>query len=153
MLQIEQAIYGMRNWSLLGILIYRQAAADPQNVWLPLFHINGIVCITGLFGRRTAAQAGGVSTMQFRHSIIPSILDDGSRAITGDVVDTLYTCDGDPTDPIISGVTIIPGAFFPFMLTHGGNIEVTMTAAAGTGSTEYWMNYLPITPGANITPL
>lgn len=137
----------MDDWSVLGKTIHKAAVTDPQNVWLPLFAINGLVIISGILGRRTVVQAGGASTMQFRHSIVPSILDDGTRVITADPAHTLYTCDGDPTDPILSGIGIIPGAIAPFFFTEGGNIEVTMTAAAGTGAMEYWLTYIPVSYG------
>jgi len=133
--------------SALGKMVHRTTAADPQNVWLPLFTITGMVIFTGLMARRTVIQAGGASTMQFRHSAVPTILDDGTLAITGDVADTVYSCDFDPTDPIISAVGTVPGAIAPFGLTVDGDIEVTMTAVAGTGSMEYWVAYIPVNGG------
>lgn len=134
--------------SVLGKTIHRSSVADPQNIWLPLFTITGVVVITSLVAHRTVIQAGGASTMQFRHSALPSILDDGTLAITGDAVDTFYTCDFDPTGPIINGVGIVPGAVSPFAMTGAGDIEVTMTAAAGTGSMEFWISYLNISSGS-----
>jgi hypothetical protein len=147
-----RAMFNLDDWSVLGKTVHRLPVADPQNVWLPLFICTGIVIITGLFAHRTVAQAGGASTMQFRHSTVPSILDDGTLIITADPPNTLYTCQGTPVDPIIHGIAIVPGAIFPFSVTSGGNIEVTMTAAAGTGTTEYWLTYMPVLTG-NVRPI
>jgi hypothetical protein len=141
----------------LGYRIGRAAAADPQNVWQNLFTIaGGVIAITGLVGVRTVIQAGGASTMQFRHSVGPTVLDAGTAAITGDAIGTIYVLTGDTTDPIqvgAAGVAVMGGKIVATSTTYGcvplfivgaGTIDVTMTAAAGTGSTRYILTYIPL---------
>ena len=148
--------------TMFGIQIDRPAAADPQNVWLPLFTIaGGIVRVFGLIGVRTVIQAAGASTMQFRHSVGTTVLDNGTLAITGDTVGTIYYCTGDLGDVIIRG---LGGIYVPTgkqvataavyagegWIMSAGTLDVRMTAAAGTGSTRYVVWYLPIDIGATI---
>jgi hypothetical protein len=144
-----ERIYQSASW---GIKVSRAAAADPQAAFLPIYQIsNGFVAITGLFGIRTVAQAGGASTMQFEHSVGPTVLDSGTLSIAGNGIDTIYTLDGDAADPIVSGISGAPilgatanGQFRFLFLAGPGTINVTMTAAAGTGSTGYVLFYIPI---------
>jgi len=141
----------------IGYRVNRAAAADPQNVWESLFTIaGGLIAITGLYGVRTVIQAGGASTMQFRHSVGPTVLDAGTLAITADAVDTIYLLTGDTTDPIVSGAAgaaVMGGKLVATSATYGatplfivgaGTIDVTMTAVAGTGSTRYVLTYIPL---------
>lgn len=141
----------------IGFRVNRAAAADPQNVWESLFTIaGGLIAITGLYGVRTVIQAGGASTMQFRHSVGPTVLDAGTAAITADAVDTIYALTGDTTDPIqvgAAGAAVMGGKLVATSATYGatplfivgaGTIDVTMTAVAGTGSTRYVLTYIPL---------
>jgi hypothetical protein len=152
--------------STLGIQVDRAAAADPQNVWQTIFTVaGGLVLVKALIGQRTVIQAGGASTMQFQHSVRPTVLDAGTAAVTGDAVNTIYYLTGDPTDPIqvgAAGAPILCGKIvatsvrhcseFGLFIAFTGNIQVTMTAAAGTGSTGYTIFYIPLTAGATIVP-
>lgn len=149
----------------LGFVCQRTAAADPQNVWQNIFTIaGGRIILTGLFGARTVIQAGGASTMQFRwdDGVTPTVLDAGTAAVTGDDVGAQYVLTGDTTDPIQVGDLAIPvmlgrvvatsttyGALGLFIVT-AGTIDVTMTAAAGTGSTGYTLCYLPLDTGVTV---
>ncbi len=149
----------------LGITVIRPAAADPQNVWQTIFTVaGGVVAVKALIGVRTVIQAGGASTMQFQHTVGPAVWDSGAGAITGDDVGATYTITGDPTDPIqladlfgtvflgrivATSVRYGPGPL-GLLLCGTGNIQVTMTAAAGTGSTGYTIVYTPVTVGATI---
>jgi hypothetical protein len=150
----------------LGYIVPRAAAADPQAAWLSLFTIaGGLVGVTALIGVRTIIQAGGASTMQFRHSVPPTVLDAGTLAITGTDVGTFYTLTGDVTDPIGQGVVGAPvtaGKVVATSITYGspilfiagpGNIQVTMTAAAGTGSTRYLIGYIPLDAAATVVAI
>jgi hypothetical protein len=143
----------------LGVRIDRLPAADPQAAWQTIFTITGLVQITGLIGVRTVIQAGGASNMQFRHSVGPTV---GclAAAITGDTVNTIYTITGNPNDALIIGLggTPIQGGGMGSQavasvqmfgsLAFTGNIQVTMTAAAGTGSTRYVLTYIPLDDAA-----
>ena len=140
----------------LGINVSRVADVDPQAVFLPIFQIVGVVAVTSLTGIRTIVQAGGASTMQFEHSVGPTVLDAGTLSIAADDVDTMYSLTGDPTDAItkgLNGVPLFAGKTIALSLTYGspylflagpGTIDVTMTAAAGSGSTAYVLTYIPI---------
>ncbi len=147
----------------LGFRVTRAAAADPQNVWQNLFTIaGGLIAITGLIGLRTVIQAGGASTMQFRHSVGPTVLDAGTLAVTGQAVNTIYVLTGDTTDPITSGaagIATMASKVVATSTTYGapvlfivgaGTIDVTMTAAAGTGSTGYTLTYIPLDDAATV---
>lgn len=156
---------GAATWTLsgMGLRTSRAAAADPQNVWQSIFTIaGGLIAVTGLIGVRTVIQAGGASTMQFRHSVGPTVLDTGAAAVTGDAVDTIYMWTGDPADAILLGAAGVPVMFgrttgaavrygsLPLMAMGAGNIQVTMTAAAGTGSTRYILLWTPIDAAATV---
>ncbi len=147
----------------LGTNVYRAAAADPQNVQQTLFTVaGGLVLVTGFYGVRTVIQAGGASTIQFRFSVGPTVLDSGATVITADAVGTIYSITGNVNDPALQGIAGLP--IFGSMMgsqTVGsvqqkgivlpaGNIQVIMTAAAGTGSTRYVLSYIPIDIAANV---
>jgi hypothetical protein len=146
-----------RGAGALGWRVDRDAAADPQNVWQNLFTIaGGIIAVTSLIGVRTIIQANGASTMQFRHSVGPTVLDNGTAVITADAVNTLYIHNGDGGDSIQVGVAGVGVSMaknvaisaqygsFPLAVLMAGTIAVTMTAGAGTGSTRYILTYIPL---------
>ena len=139
-----------------GIRIPRAAAADPQNVWLPIFTIaGGPVLVTGLYGIRTVIQAAGASNMQFRSSVGPTVLC-AVGVITGQAIGTFYSITGNFADALqmgAAGVPILAGIAGGLLATGNqgmgimmpvGTIDVTMTAAAGTGSTRYIVSYIPL---------
>ena len=147
---------------VLGTNVLRAAAADPQNVQQTIFTIaGGTVLVTGLYGIRTVIQAGGASNMQFRHSVGATVLN-VLTAITGDAIGTMYTISGNPNDNLVIGAAGAPiqGGMFgsqavvsqqqPGLIMTTGNIQVLMTAAAGTGSTRYILTYIPLDVGANV---
>ena len=144
----------------LGIPIHRPAVADPQNVWTTRFTITGgLILLTMLGGVRTVIQAGGAGNLQFRHSVGPTNLC-AAAAITGNAVGTIYAITGDTTDPVqigAAGVAVMLGRVVATSTTYGGvpgillgagNIQLTCTAAAGTGSTRWFLRYFPIDYGA-----
>jgi hypothetical protein len=149
----------------LGNRVIRPAAADPQNAWLTIFVVRGgLVMITSLIGVRTVVQAGGASTMQFRHSVGPTVLDAGTLAVTAQAAGAIYFLTGDVADAIVAGVAGAPvmsgklvatatayaGGFGIGVIAGAGNIQVTMTAGAGTGSTRYVLHYIAIDEGATV---
>ena len=158
-----KAMYANQGRSgVLGTNVVRAAAADPQNVQQTIFTIaGGVVLVTGLVGVRTVIQAGGASNIQFRHSVGATVLN-VLTAITGDTVGTIYTITGNVNDNALIGVGGIPvqGGMFgsqagvsqqqPGLYFFTGNIQVLMTAAAGTGSTSYILTYVPISTGATV---
>jgi hypothetical protein len=147
----------------MGLRVSRAAAADPQNVWQNLFTIaGGPILVTALIGIRTIIQAGGASTMQFQHSVGPTVLDNGTAAVTGDAVGSLYFLTGAVADPIRVGAAGIPveaskivatAAMYgslPLFVLSAGTIQVTMTAAAGTGSTRYVLCWIPVDSASTV---
>ncbi|MCK9602732.1 MAG: hypothetical protein M0R06_27030, partial [Sphaerochaeta sp.] len=82
-------------------------------------------------------------------------------AITGDTVNTLYYVTGDAGDAVIAAVGGVPLPTGKVVATaaqyngiglilSAGNIQVTMTAAAGTGSTRYVLSYIPLDPASAV---
>lgn len=148
----------------LGVTVIRAAAADPQNVWQTIFTVaGGVVTVKAIIGERTIIQAGGASTMQFQHTVGPTVLDAGTGVVTGNGAGAIYWLTGDVTDPIqvadlfapvmtgkIVATSVTHAPYLGLFLCGTGNIQVIMTAAAGTGSTRYTIIYVPITVGATI---
>lgn len=176
---IEQALYALltgsgaittgwgntSRWTLsgLGLRVNRAAAADPQNVWLNIFTIaGGAILATSLTGIRTVDQGGGASNMQFRHDTPATVLCAATAIGIPDLVGTLYTITGNFADAITKGATgapILAGIAGGLLATGNqgwgilmmaGNIQVTMTAAAGTGSTRYVLTYIPLDDAATV---
>jgi hypothetical protein len=158
---IEQRTYQQGG---LGIRVNRVAAADPQAAWQTIFTVTGgLVLVTGLVGVRTVIQAGGASNMQFRHSVGTTVLC-VAAAITGNAVSTIYTVTGNPLDALVIGAAGVPiqggmmgsqaGASIQQfgIIVMAGNIQVTMTAAAGTGSTKYILTYIPLEDASSVAP-
>ena len=139
----------------LGTRVVRAAAADPQNVWLNIFTVaGGWVLLTGLIGVRTVIQAGGASNMQFRSSVGNTVMC-VAAAITGNAVGTIYSITGNPAGALIigaAGILIMDtlSAGGAGLLIPTGTIQITMTAAAGTGSTRYVLHYIPVDARANV---
>jgi hypothetical protein len=139
-----------------GFRINRPAVPDVAGVFTPVFTIaGGFAVVTTLFGIRTVAQGGGAGTISFQHNGIPTVLDSGVTAITGDAPDTIY---GSPLDPTgVAGVAVIayvgiPIAIFvlPAQLFFGpGTIEVLQSVT--TGSTAYYMTYWPVDENVTVT--
>lgn len=158
----SKLLYLSQAGGALGTPVYRAAAVDPQNVWLPIFTIaGGLVRIMSIIGVRTLIQAGGASNMQFRHSVGPTAWC-AATAITGNAIGTIYTVTGIFADALTigaAGVSIQAGLSGSIggganslrgLLVGAGTIDVTMTAAAGTGSTRYIVRYIPEDAGATI---
>lgn len=160
--RFAELLYLSRAGGRLGTPVDRAAAADPQNVWENIFTVaGGLVLITSLIGVRTVIQAGGASNMQFRHSIGPTNIC-AVAAITGDAVGTFYTITGIFADALQIAAAGIPlpgglagsvgggGNSISGVIMAAGTIQVTMTAAAGTGSTRYICHYIPLDSGATV---
>lgn len=161
--------------------VHRPVESDPKNKWQPIFLIlGGAVLVKAIRGIRKEKQVGGVSRMQLRHSVGPTLLSE-ALPITGDPADTLYLWfdkrrrklrlgglvkihseHGSIALNTNSGLIIIPPLISTdeasVMLIHGsmgvvmgkGLIEMTMTSLVGSGSTQFSIFYLPLSPGATI---
>jgi len=158
---------GARSAGPYGLRVDRAAAADDQNVTTAIFTIaGGEILITGLWGVRTVIQAAGASNMSWAHSVGPTALC-AATAVTGDTVGTLYSLQGDPADAILISAGTGVADTFPavqvgklvvtspqyngaLFMVGAGNITVLHTAAAGTGSTRYFMTYVPLADGVTV---
>lgn len=141
-----------------GVIVRRPATVDPKNTFTNIFTVSGLVIVNLLIGVRTIVQAGGASTMQFRHSVGSTVLDYGGLSIAADAVGTVYVLQGDLATNIniVSGAAgaaapLANGSLGCSLIINGGTIQVNMTAAAGTGSTSYILSYTQLSEGAVVT--
>jgi len=160
---------GTRGAGLLGLRVDRAAAADIV-VATNIFTIaGGHILLTGLWGAVTIIRSGGAgATMSVAWSVGPTALHTPAAAVTGNAtVGTVFTCTGDAADPLIIGVgtgvanTAPPiqgglagsGAFGvqQFGVTLGaGSITVAHSAIGATGTTRYWLTYIPLNDGVTV---
>lgn len=146
---------------LLGIRVPRAAAADDVNTWTTIYTVTGTILLTLLLGVRTVNQGGAVAdTMQFRHSVGPTVLDVGTLSILGDLVGNMYNLCGSFADPIgscgagaaalpimggVAGGIVATGTGTSAIIMGAGNIQVIHTNVAHTGSSRYVLFYIPVT--------
>jgi len=147
----------------LGSRVARAAGVCPQNVWQDIFTVNtGNVLMTMLVGERTIIQAGGASNldMQIDPTAGAAIALCAVTVVTADAVGTFYTFTGNPADACYAGLAVPGGMAGGALATgqnmHGwivppGTIEWRESAAAGTGSIQWYMFYVPIDTGATVT--
>lgn len=147
---------------LLGTKVARAAAVCPQTAWQDIFTVtNGNVLMTMLIGERTVIQAGGVSNLDIQADPTAGAAVSlcAVTVITADPVGTLYSFTGNPADPCWSGLAV-PGGFAGGSLGTGNNslgwiippgtVEWRESAAAGTGSVQWYMCYVPIDINASV---
>lgn len=131
----------------LGYRITRPALADPH-AFTTIFTITGAIQITALIGYRTIVQAGGASTMGFQHSVGPTALDNAAAVTTANPINTIYICPFAAATPVavaVGGAPIIGAAN---IFAGPGNIQVIQ--AAGTGSCQYTLCWIPLTSNATV---
>lgn len=162
--EIQQlAISGLVGY---GLRVERAAQAVPTAVWEPIFTIDGgRIILVDIIGYRTVIQAGGADTMQLRHSVGPTVLDDGNLVTTGQAMGTIYQISADATIPIVAGVVPLIHGIGPTLaagagtvgnagwLMPEGDIEYTCTAATGTGSIQWTIFYIPVNAAAMVVPV
>ncbi len=148
----------------LGIPVQRVSAADLTG-WTTIFTITGgPVLVTMLLGNRTVIQGGGASNISFRHSIGNTVIGAAAATSATDAVNTLYTVTGNFADVVTQGLAGVPilGGIAGGLLATGnqgkgiimavGNIQVNFSAAAPTGSCEYFLSYIPVSPLGVVNP-
>lgn len=146
----------------LGIRVNRSAAADANGATDIFTIAGGMILLTSLFGVRTVIQGGGASNINFNFDVGPTDLCIATATTATDAVGTTYSLAGDLTDALIIGAgtgvanTVVPTepaklvatslqyGSIPLFLLGVGNITVTFSAAAPTGSTRYVMTYIPL---------
>lgn len=152
----------------MGIKVSRAAAADANGATNIFTIAGGIIGITGLIGVRTVVQGGGASNISFSHSTGPTDLCIATATSATDPVGTVYAVAGDVGDSCIIGAgtgvantvtPLEPGRLVATSLQYGGtilfivgvgNITVTFSAAAPTGSTRYVLTYIPYDDGVTV---
>lgn len=134
----------------------RAAAACPQNVWQDIFTVtNGNILMTFLLGERTVIQGGGASNLdiQIDPTAGAAISFCAVTVVTTDAVGTLYTFTGNPADACYAALAVPSGMAGGLVATGGnmrgwiippGTIEWRESAAAGTGSVQWYICYVPI---------
>jgi hypothetical protein len=131
-------------------------------VWQDIFTIaTGNVLMTMLIGERTVIQAAGASNLdiQIDPTVGAAVSFCAVTVITADAVGTIYTFTGNPADACFAGLAVPGGMAGGALATgqnmHGwvippGTVEWRESAAAGTGSVQWYMFYVPIDTNANV---
>ena len=161
---------GTSTWTFsnLGLRTSRAAAADATGA-VNIFTIaGGPILLTGLYGIRTVIQGGGASNISFQHSTGPTALSIATATSATDPVGTVYALAGDGGDALVIGaggavantfLPLDPGRLVATSLQYGGapmfvlgvgNITVTLSAAAPTGSTRYVMFWIPMDAASTV---
>lgn len=145
-----------------GIRVNRVAVADVAG-WVTKFTITGgLVLVTGLVGMVTVLRAGALATTQFRHSIIPTVLNVATATVALPL-GAIFTITGNPLDNLVIGAVLgtpiqggmmgsaNPGAPIQQfgMIMPVGLIQVNVTVVTA-GSTRYICTYIPLDDGAAI---
>ncbi len=159
---IIKALYRSQGGGALGTFVERATNACPQNVWENIFTVTGgNVLMTMLIGERTIIQAAGASNLdiQIDPTAGAAVSFSAVTVITGDAVGTIYTFTGNPADACYVGLAV-PGGMAGGALATGGSmhgwvippgtVEWRESAAAGTGSVQWYMFYVPIDRVASV---
>ena len=143
----------------LGVRVWREAAALPQNATDDLFIVTGgKILLTSIIGRVTiAVVCAGVANTNLvhtpttglaAHTDLCAVLDLSAGANGG--VDALLTIDGTFANALISDVRL--GVDAPSMalllILQPGVIAVQQTHAAATGSIRWALEYVALDTGA-----
>lgn len=154
---------GTSRWTMsgLGLRINTVAAADVPGAWTPMFTVaGGMIAVTGFVGVRTVAQGGGASTIQFRHSVGPTVVDNGLAAITNDPINTIYSITGDPGDPVQVGFgtwaswsakqVLTSASYGATVFGYCGPGTLDYFMVASTGSCRWILTYVPLDDAATV---
>ena len=152
----------------MGLRISRPAAADLTGATAIFTIAGGPILLTGLIGIRTVIQGGGASNISFQHSTGPTALSLAVATSATDPVGTVYCLAGDIGDVVVmsAGTAVAntfpaldPGRLVATSLQYGGaplrmlgigNITVTLTAGAPTGSTRYVLFWIPVDTASTV---
>ncbi len=158
---ISSGLYGGTSTLLPTLRTTRAAVADAAGAWTTRFTIaGGVIGITGLIAIRTVAQGGAAATMQWRHSVGPTVMDNGTAVITGNGIGAIATLTGDVGDAIqiadlyapvsASKVVATSATYGQGVLFYAGigNIQVMMTATAGTS--RFILTWVPVDAAATV---
>jgi len=126
------------------------SAALPQTTTSDIFTVSGVVQVTNIIGFTTTAIQAQANNMKLGFDVgggsqnISADLD-----INGDAQFTMYNLTGTVTDPANEVATGIHNAMeAPFVFFSG---DITMTcSASSTGAIDWYVTYIPLSPGAEI---
>ena len=154
-----KALYTFGN---LGMPVYHASILDGASaLTMPLFTVVGTVLVRLLVGIRTVIQSGGAVTLQFTHSVGPTVLCTAS-AVTGNDVGAIYTVTGNPADamrvadlgaPILGGIAgglLATGIQGQGLLMGAGTIRAVFSASLGVGACQYILTYVPVSANGSI---
>ncbi len=165
---ISSGLFGGTSTVKQELRTVRAAAADLTGANAIFTIAGGPILLAALYGIRTVIQGGGASNINFNHSVGPADLCIATATSATDPVGTVYSLAGDATDALIIGAgTAVANTFAPFdpgrlvatSLQYGGapmfmlpvgNITVTFSAAAPTGSTRFVMFWVPVDTASTV---
>ena len=158
-----KSITASQSGGTLGTRVFLPATVCPTGaVWTTLFTVSGgLVLMTMLVGERTIIQAAGASNLSIRVNPTAGavVAFCAATVVTADAVGTIYTFTGNPADACYAGLAVQAGMsgglLATGMNTHGwivppGTVQWNEDAAAGTGSVQWTMRYVPIDPEAYV---
>jgi len=146
----------------LGTYVFEPAAVAPANAWRTIFTVTGgNVLMTMLIGETTIAEGTGASNLDMQ--IDPTAAGAvaalcAATVINNDIVGTLYTFTGVPTDGCYAALSV-PGGMVGGLAAQGfhgwvvppGAVQWRESAAVPDHAVQWYMFYVPIDRGANVT--
>ena len=140
---------------LLGQKVERALAALPQTAALAIFTITGgRIMLTSLIGEVTTL-VGAVANVT-RYTIIPAgpLAEQNLCAAVTDInalaLGSYMGLSGVPTDPLMTGLGIIPGMTMPLFLSIGTIYIRCAGSDGGTGRVKYSLRYIPYDDAASV---
>lgn len=148
--------------SILGVVVRKASAILPATGLQTLFTITGgAVYVTALFGEVTVVFDGTVNSLNVVHDPTVGAVGDlcAATVCTSDIAGTLYTVHGIqaallgtqkeggtevPTHVLAKGP--VGGGF----VLEAGITKLQTTATDTTGSTKWWMSYVPLDSAARV---
>jgi hypothetical protein len=146
---------------VLGNTVTRAAAVVPATTTTTYFTITGgIVLITALIGRVTAAGDGTANSLNWVHTPTVGAVGDvcAATVCTSDAIGTLYSVSGIQADVMsnqAAGGTQVPTHILARNFTTGiylytGALALKSSATDATLTTEWTLTYVPVTTGAAV---
>lgn len=148
--------------NVAGLVVRKSSAVLPATGLQTLFTVSGgNVLVTCLIGRVTVVFDGTVNSLNVVHDPDIGAVGDisGATVCTGDIAGTFYTVHGIQAALLGTqkeGGTEVPTHVLAKAPVSGGFIlpagvtKLQTTATDTTGSTQWWMAYVPLDTGAAV---
>jgi len=144
----------------LGTRVFLAAAVAPANAFRTIFTVaNGNVLMTMLIGETTITDTTGASNldMQFNATVGGAVALCAPTVINNDVIGTLYTFTGVPTDGCYADFAV-PGGMAGGLAAQGfhgwvvppGTVQWRESAAVPVHAVQWYMFYVPIDREATV---